>query len=210
MAEVRLGIRQHQEPFSGALAAEGDGVIQVPDDPQETQISACSLKYKIYSFIPSALIQTHPIPPNSSFILQVSPAMFTSRPSHQNLLVQHVNLITPDIKLSHSHSSSNHHLSLLSFSPNFFPSACQNIGLIFFSTPTSRSYPFCNQIRQDKARERQSTEETVLLFSSGAQPKLREETTGQVHFRSYILSLSPQVPCYKDKRKRSIWKKKHF
>lgn len=112
-------------------------------------------------------------------------------------------------KLSHPHSSSNHHLSLLSSSPKFFLSACQNVGLIFFSTPTSRSYPYCNQIRQDKARERQSTEETVLLFSSGAQPKLREETTGQVHFRSYTLWLSPQVLCYKHERKWSICKK-HF
>lgn len=66
MAEVRLGfpflvsIRYHQEPFSGTLAAEGDGVIQVPDVPQEAQISACSLKYKIYSLSHSALIQTHP------------------------------------------------------------------------------------------------------------------------------------------------------
>lgn len=93
MAEVRLafltqvGIREHQEHFSGALAAEEPDVIQVPDVPQQAQILACSLKYKIYSPIPSALIQTHPIPPYSSFILQVSPGMFTSQASHQNLLV---------------------------------------------------------------------------------------------------------------------------
>lgn len=93
MAKVRLGFLfqvstgEHREPFSGALAAEGDGLIQVPDVPQQAQISACSLKYKIYSFIHPALTQTHPIPPYSSFILRLSPAMFTSQASHQNLLV---------------------------------------------------------------------------------------------------------------------------
>lgn len=93
MAEIKLGflfqvsVGEHREPFSGALAAEGDGLVQVPDVPQQAQISARSLKYKIYSLIHLALIQTHPIPPYSSFILQVSPAMFTSQASHQSLLV---------------------------------------------------------------------------------------------------------------------------
>lgn len=37
-------------------------------------------------FLP-ALIQTHPLSPYSSCIIQVSPAIFTSRASHHNLLV---------------------------------------------------------------------------------------------------------------------------
>lgn len=69
MAEVRLafltqvGIREHQEPVSGALATEELGVIQVPDVPQQAQISACSLKYKIYSPHPFSI---NPDPPHPS------------------------------------------------------------------------------------------------------------------------------------------------
>lgn len=146
------------------------------------------------------LIQIHPLPTYSSQILQVSPAIFTSQASHHNLLVQHVNLITTDKKLSQSYSSLNHHLNLLSLSSNFFPSAYRNI-LTYFLPHTHIQFLSLlqsNQARQGK--ETQSTEETVLLFSSGAQPKLRAETIGQVYFREDCSHYGGILLSYKDKR----------
>lgn len=65
--------------------------------PQQAQTFVCSPKYKIQSLVPSS-INLDPSLACLFPFLHLSLIMFTSQASHHNLLNQHVNLITPDIK----------------------------------------------------------------------------------------------------------------